>query len=206
MFALPPFDPGFELLISSRGMSKGIEQADQPQVIPKAYLQVGDLQVGGQWKNVTSATAEGEASGFVNVSRKFGPFAFTVGAAYKFQTGARPGTDSDSFEFSGSASRKIGKASLRVSAIYSPDDLGGTRRSLYVEGGPSFDLTKTVRLSANLGRRSRQLAPDYTAMNFGVTKTLFRSFSLDLRYYQTNRSSLGDIYRRRVVIAGRFTF
>jgi Bacterial protein of unknown function (Gcw_chp) len=206
MFALPPFDPGFELLVSSRGMSKGIEQADQPQVIPKAYLQVGDLQVGGQWKNVTSATAQGEASGFLNVSQKFGSFAVTGGAAYKFQTGARPGTDSDSFEFSGSASRKLGRASLRLSAIYSPDDLGNTTRSLYMEGGPSFDLTRTLRLSASIGRRTRELAPDYTAVNFGLTKTVFQTFSLDLRYYQTNRSRLGDIYRRRMIIAGRFTF
>ena len=48
MFALPPFDPGFEMVVSSRGMSKGIEQADERQVIPKAYVHVGDLQFGGQ--------------------------------------------------------------------------------------------------------------------------------------------------------------
>jgi hypothetical protein len=35
MFALPPFDPGVEFVVSSRGMSKGIEQSDEPQVIPK---------------------------------------------------------------------------------------------------------------------------------------------------------------------------
>jgi hypothetical protein len=187
-------------------MSKGIEQADEPQVIPKAYLEVGDLQFGGQWKNVTSATANGEAAAFLNLSRKFGPLALTLGAAYKFQTGARPGTDSDSLEFSGAATRKFGKLTVRMSAIYSPDDLGGTKRSLYVEGGPSLDLSKTLRVSANLGHRSRQRNPDYTAMNIGVTKTMFRSFSIDLRYYQTNRSRLGDIYRRRAVISARWAF
>ena len=205
MFALPPLDPGTELVVSSRGMSKGIEQADEPQVIPKLFIQAGDVQVGGQWKNVTSATANGEAAAFVNGVHKFGPFQLALGAASKFQTGARPGTDSDSFEFTGGSTYKSGKLSLKLPAIYSPDDLGGTKRSLYVEGGPSFDLTKTLRLSANLGRRSRKLSPDYISMNIGATKTLFPGFALDLRYYRTNRSNLGDIYRQRLILAGRWS-
>jgi len=206
VLALPPLDPGVEMTVSSRGMSKGIEQADEPQVIPKLYVQVGDLQLGGQWRNVTSATADGEAAAFVNWGRKFGAFQLALGAACKFQTGATAGTDSDSLEFTGGVSHKTGKLSLRLNAIYSPDDLGGTKQSLFVEGGPSFDLTKTLRMSANVGRRSRHGAPDYTTANFGATKTLFRGFSLDLRYYQTNRAKIGDIYRRRLVLAGRWAF
>jgi len=206
MFALPPFDPGIELVVSSRGMSKGIEQADEPQVIPKLYLQVGDVQVGGQWKNVTSATANGEAAAFVNATRKVGAFQFAIGAAYKFQTGARPGTDSDSLELTGGVTRKMGKLSLKANAIYSPDDLGAARHSLYLEAGPSLDITKSLRLSANVGRRTRKGSPDYTSMNVGATETLFRGFALDLRYYRTNRGELGKIYRPRLVLAGRWSF
>jgi hypothetical protein len=206
MFALPPIDPGVEMTVSSRGMSKGIEQADEPQVIPKVYAQVGSLQLGAQWKNVTSATADGEGAAFVNWGRKFGAIQLALGAAYKFQTGATPGTDSDSLELTGGLTHKAGKLSLKLNAIYSPDDLGRTKHSLFVEGGPSFDVTKTLRLSANVGRRTRRGAQDYIAANFGATKTLFRGFSLDLRYYQTNRANLGDIYRRRLVLAGRWAF
>lgn len=206
MFALPPFDPGMEMVVSSPGMSKGIKQADPVQTIPKVYVQIGGLQVGGQWKNVTSTAAEGEAAAFANASRKFGPYSLTVGAAYKFQTGVKGPTDSDSFEFSGALTRKIGRASLKIGAIYSPDDLGAARRSLYVEGGPSFDLTKTLKLSANVGRRTRKNGVDYLSMNAGATKTLFRAFALDLRYYRTNRSELGDIYRHRLVVSGRWSF
>ena len=194
MFALPPLDPGIELVVSSRGMSKGIEQADEPQVIPKLFIQAGDVQVGGQWKNVTSATANGEAAAFVNGVHKFGPFQLALGAAYKFQTGARPGTDSDSFEFTGGSTYKSGKLSLSKLATHE-----------FAHGGPSFDLTKTLRLSANLGRRSRKLSPDYISMNIGATKTLFPGFALDLRYYRTNRSNLGDIYRQRLILAGRWS-
>ena len=206
MFALPPFDPGVELVVSSRGMSKGIEQSDEPQVIPKIILRIGDVQIGGQWKNVTSTAADGEAAAFANLTHKFGAFAVTAGAAYKFQTNVKMRTDSDSFEFTGGISRTFGRLSLKVSAIYSPNDLGKAKRSLYLEGGPALELTKTLRLSANLGRRTRENGPDYTAFNVGVTKALFHGFSMDLRGYQTNRANLGDIYKRRVVISGRWAF
>lgn len=206
MFDLPPVEPGVEIQVSSHGVSKGIEQVDGPQFIPRAYLQTGDLQVGGQWKNVTSTSAAGEASAFLNFNRSFGTFVVTAGAAYKVQTGTKGSTDSESFEFTGGLARKFGRVSLKVTSTYSPDDLGGTKQSLYVEGGPAFDLTKTLRLSANLGRRTRENAPDYVSMNFGATKTLSRDFSVDLRYYRTNRAKLGDVYRQRVVIAGRLSF
>jgi hypothetical protein len=206
MFALPPFDPGVEFVVSSRGMSKGIEQSDEPQVSPKVTLRIGDVQLGGQWKNVTSTAADGEAAAFANLTHKFGAFAVTAGAAYKFQTNVKMRTDSDSFEFTGAVVRSFGKLSVKVSAIYSPDDLGKAKRSIYLEGGPSLDLTKTLRLSANLGRRNRENGIDYTAVNVGATKTLFRAFSIDLRLYQTNRANLGDIYKRRVIVAGRWSF
>jgi hypothetical protein len=206
MLAALPIDPGIELVVSSHGMSKGIEQVDGPQFIPRAYVQVGDLQVGGQWKNVTSKSANGEASVFGNLTHKFGSLQLSAGLNYKVQTAAERGTDSHSLELNAGATQKIGKLTLKLSAIYSPNDLGGARRSLYVEGGPSFDLTKTLRLSANIGHRYRENGSDYTSMNVGAAKTLFRAFSLDLRYYRTNRSELGPVYGDRLVLAGRLSF
>ncbi len=206
MFALPPIDAGVELVVSSRGMSKGIRQSDEPQVIPKAYVQIGGVQIGGQWKNVTSSTADGEAAAFFSASRKFGSLSVTVGAAYKFQTAAKGGTDTNSLEFTSAVSQKVGRLSVKVGATYSPDDLGRAKRSLYVEGGPAFDLTKTMKLSAGIGRRSRENGPNYLSMNAGATKTFFRSFAVDFRYYRTSRSELGDVYRQRIVIAGRWSF
>ena len=206
MFALPPFDPGLEMVVSSRGMSKGIEQADEPQVIPKAYVDIGVLEFGGQWKNVTSSTGTGEASAFVSASHDLGPYSFSIGAAYKVQTGAVPGADTDSLELSAGASRSFGRLSVAANAYYTPDDLGNTRRSLYVEAGPAFALTKTLRLSANVGRRTRVNGADYLAGSIGFTKTFARHLGIDLRLYQTNRRDLGDVYRRRVVIAGHWLF
>ena len=203
MWDLPPPDPAFEISVASRGMSKGIAQTDGVQLIPKAFLQVGRAQIGGQWKNVASPVADGEGAVFFNYASKLGPFQLTVGAAYKFQTDVKRRTDDDSWEFTAAATRKFGKVGLKVSAIYSPDDLGGARRSIYLEGGPSFDIDGTTRISANIGRRDRVAGVDYTSFNLGLSKTLFRKVTMDLRYYDTAQSHLGEIYHGRVVLSGR---
>jgi uncharacterized protein (TIGR02001 family) len=203
MWDLPPPDPGFEISVASRGMSKGIAQTEGVQVISRAFLQVGRAQFGGQWKNVSSPVADGEGAAFLNYAPKLGPYQLTIGAAYKFQTNVKGETDDDSWEFTAATSRKFGKVALRVSAIYSPDDLGGARRSIYLEGGPSFEIDDTTRLSANIGHRNRVAGVDYTSFNTGLTKTLLRKVTLDLRYYDTTQGDLGEIYHGRLVLSGR---
>lgn len=206
MWDLPPPDPGFEVSLASRGMSKGIAQTDGAQMLPKAFLQFGDLQVGGQWKNVTSPVADGEAAAFVNLTHKEGPYQFTLGGAYKFQTGVEGETDDDSWEFTATASRKIGKLTLKASAIYSPDDLGASEESLYLEAGPSFDIDSTTRVSANIGRRKRELGVDYTSLNAGIAKTFYKRATVELRYYDSSKSRLGEYYRGRLVLSGKLAF
>lgn len=202
MFDLPPTDLGVELFAASRGMSKGLAQTDGPQFIPKAFVQVGSVQVGAQWKNVTSNAAEGEGAAFVNWQRKLGATQLSVGVTFKFQTAIREPTDGNALELNGALSRKLGKIGARISAVYSPDDLGSTKRSLYMEGGPSYDLTKSLRISANLGHRTRANGPDYTSFNAGISTVVGR-LTFDARFYDTSQSELGEIYNERVVVSAR---
>jgi hypothetical protein len=207
VFGLPPPDPALEFSVASRGMSKGIAQTDdEPQVILKATGKSGPLEIGGQWKNVTSTSAKGEAAVFVNASHAFGRLRLNGGAAYKFQTGVSGNPDGDSFEFTAGANAAFGKVAIRATAIYSPDDLGSAEQSLYVEGGPALELTKTLRASANVGRRERDGAPDYTSFNVGLSKTFEKSIVVDLRYYDTAQSDLGGQFKPRFVLSGRVTF
>ena len=60
--ALPPPVPAFEITVASQGMSKGLLQSDGPQFIPRASLKWRGFQLGGQWKNVSTNSAKGEAS------------------------------------------------------------------------------------------------------------------------------------------------
>jgi len=206
IFDLPPPDPAIELVVASRGMSKGIAQTEGPQALIRPSLQMDWLQVGGQWKNLSSPVAGGEASAFLGVAPKFGQFQVNLTAAYKLQTGVRGPTDNKSWEFTGNVSRKFNRLTLRVQAIYSPDDLGGAKRSIYVEGGPIFDLDKTTRISANIGRRDRVLSDDYTTFNAGITKTLFKGFTLDGRFYGTNQSDIDEFHEDRLVVTARMSF
>ena len=207
MFGLPPPDPAFEFSIASRGMSKGIAQTDdEPQIILKGSGKSGPLELGGQWKNVTSASARGEAATFVNASHNFGKVRVNGGVAYKFQTGVSGNPDADSFEFTAGSNAAFGRVALRAVAIYSPDDLGAAKQSLYLVGGPAFDVTKTIRASANIGRRERDGAPDYTSFNFGLSKTIDKTIVVDLRYYDTAQSELGRQFKPRIVLSARVTF
>jgi hypothetical protein len=206
MIDFPPLDPGIEIVTASRGMSKGIAQTDGPQLIVRPSVSLGPVQFAAQWKNLSSPVAGGEAAFSVGVSPKLAGFQLGLSAAHKVQTGVREPTDDHSWEFSGTVSRKFGRFSLRAQAIYSPDDLGGARRSLYVEGGPIFEINSTTRLGANIGHRDRVDGDDYTSFNAGIAKTLFKGVTAELRYYDTNRSELDTPYEGRAVASVRMAF
>jgi hypothetical protein len=206
MLDLPPADPGIEIVVASHGMSKGIAQSEGPQLIVKPFVKFGDFQVGAQWKNVTSAVAGGEGAVFVGFGREIAGFQLTLQASNKFQTGVREPTDDHSWEFTGGLSRKFGKVTLRISAIYSPDDLGAAKRSIYWEAGPAFDLTKQFKLFANIGHRARKLGDDYTSFNAGASTTIVPKMTLDLRWYDTNRHELGVNYLGRAVVTAKMAF
>jgi hypothetical protein len=206
MIDLPPPDPGIEIVIASRGMSKGIAQTEGPQLVAKPSVKFGDVQVGGQWKNVTSTVAGGEGAIFVGWSRAVASFQFSLQASHKFQTGVREPTDDHSWEFTGGISRKLGAITLRGSAVYSPDDLGPAERSFYWEAGPALDVAKHFKLSANIGHRSRRLGDDYTSFNLGASTTIVPRTTIDLRWYDTSRHELGENFQGRAFVSARMAF
>ena len=206
MIDLPPADPGIEVIVSSRGMSKGIAQSEGPQLIIKPSVKLGDVQLGAQWKNVTSTVARGEGALFVGVGREIAGFQLSLQAAHKFQTGVREPTDDHSWEFTGGVSRKFGAVSLRGSAVYSPDDLGPAERSLYWEAGPALDVARHFKFSANIGHRSRRLGDDYTSFNAGLSTTIVPRTTIELRWYDTSRHELGENFLGRAVVSARMAF
>jgi uncharacterized protein (TIGR02001 family) len=204
-FDLPPPKPGVEITLATKGMSKGITQTKGPQAVAKGFVRFGGLQVGAQWKNVSSPNANGEASIFANVSRKVAAVQLTAGISYKMHTRVRDERDSRAFEFTGSAIRKFGPVSAKLNAIFSPDDLGTTGRTLFVEAGPSLALGHGWSLSGAAGFRQRSGGADYTPFNAGVGKALGR-LQFDLRYYDTDQSGLGSPYRGRIVGSAKLSF
>ena len=206
MWDLPPPDPGIEIVIATRGLSKGVAQTEGPQLVARPFIQLGPVQLGTQWKNVSSAVAGGEGAAFASIAPKLGDFQLNLGVAYKFQTGVKEPTDDKSWEFTGGVTRKFGKVSLRVAAVYSPDDLGSAERSIYVEGGPTVEIGKNTRISGAVGRRNRVKGDDYTSFNAGVTRTVFKGVTLDARFYGTNRSDISELFDDRFVATARMAF
>lgn len=207
-FALPPPVPAFDLTLATHGMSKGISQTDGPQAIPRISLKSGGFQAGALWKNVKSGQGAGEAQLFVGWSGKAAGFDVGAMAAHKTETGiTNRKADNSSWEFTGTAARKFSKTfGFKATVIYSPDDLGAAKRSLYAEAGPTLALPQGFSASAAIGRRDRVGAPNYTSYNVGMTKTVANRMTLDVRYYDTDRHELGDVYAARLVGSVRLAF
>jgi len=206
MIDLPPVTPHVEIVVASEGMSKGLAQTEGGQALGRAELAIGDFHVGGQVKNISSPSADAESAAFVGFRTRAGGFDLGGSISYKRWLWPVAPADDEAVEIGLSASRTFGRVTPKISLTYSPDELGTTGESLYLEGGASVRLGPAITLGASAGRRERALQPDYTAFNAGATYMPDRRFSADLRYYDTDRSGLGRAYRPRVVLALRARF
>jgi uncharacterized protein (TIGR02001 family) len=206
MMDLPPPDPGIEISVASRGMSKGLAQTDGIQIVGRGELVFGAVTFATQYKNITSATADGEFSLSAGLKRKL--LGFDVGATvnYKRLTGLDGQVDPDCIEFIPSIARGFGPVTARLSLTYTPDDLGSTESSAWLEGGLAWKIAKKTSLSANIGRRERTGSTDYTAFNLGLTQSLLPNVSAEVRYYDTQRSGLGENFHARAVASVKVKF
>lgn len=201
-------DPAIELVAATRGMSKGLAQTEGPQLLVRGELGLGNPFVAAYGKNVVSSGDEGIEAGLL-VGARFGlaGFQFVASAAYKRLEGMSGPVDDDALELNLSASRLLFRGVTgRASMTYSPNELGSTRHSLYLETGVSIDLGHGIALSGNVSRRERSGGPDYTAFNLGLTQVLWRGVSAEMRLYDTAQSDLGEVYHRRLVATLRARF
>ncbi len=206
MIDLPPPQPHFEIVLASEGISKGLAQTEDGQALARLELHAGEFLVGGQIKNLTSPDADAEAHLFLGHRRSFGRIELAGIVTYKSLLWRNRPADSEAVEFSLSASRRSGRFTPRVAVTWSPDELGPTGTSWFLEAGVAYRLTERLTLSALAARRERSAQPDYTAFNLGMTFAISRNFSADLRIHDTNRSALGRSYHERVVLALRARF
>lgn len=197
--AVSPIVTAFEFSVASQGMSKGLLQSEGAQFVIRPSIKARGFQLGAQWKNISTNSAKGEASIIGGWSGKAGAADLNASLAYKLLTSASGSGNRHSWEATARMSRKFGKLGASISAVASPDDLGSTRESLYVEGGPSMDLPARFRLSANVGHRWRSGSPDYTSFNVGVSRPVLKVLTAEVRLYDTNRGELGRTYERRLV-------
>ena len=105
-----------------------------------------------------------------------------------------------------SLSRKFGRLTPQLVMVWSPDDLGSTRRSVYGEASATYAISAKTGIVAAIGRRERTGGPDYTAFNAGISEKLNAHITADLRYYGTDRHNLGYIYQSGLIVSARIRF
>src|SRR5688500_11395193 len=162
MFDLPPPDPAAEVVVATRGMSKGLAQTDGPQFLARGELGFGVLYVGAYAKNVSSPTSDGEAAAMVGARTKLRGFELSASAGLKRSIAPVGKVDSSALEVIAGVSRKIGRVTPRISVTWSPDDLGSTTHTLFAETGLALAVDPKTSISAAVGRRERGGGPDYS--------------------------------------------
>jgi hypothetical protein len=202
MLDLPPPVPAIEFNLATRGISKGLAQTKGPQLLVRGELASGHLFFGAYAKNVTSTSSDGEAGLSVGLRATAAGLDVAASATWKRAIDPAAGSDANALEVSTSASRRFGRLTPKLSAVWSPNDLGSTGRTLFAEAGMSYRLVKALSASAALGRRQRTGGPDYTAWNAGFAWSYGKRLTLDARYYDTDGGS-AQPYRARVVLAAR---
>src|SRR3546814_9962568 len=83
MIDLPPPDPSLEIVLASRGISKGLAQTTGPQLLVRAELASGPVYIGISAKNVSSPTSDGEAWAILGSRKSIGGFDLAGSAAWK---------------------------------------------------------------------------------------------------------------------------
>lgn len=206
MFDLPPAQPAIEITLSTRGYSKGIAQTDEPQLVVRPEIKLGPVSLGGYVKNVTSPTFDGEGGGSAAYRFKLAGLDLTATAAVKTLLNPDPGLDTTALELIGGASRTLGPVTGRLTYTFSPDDLGSTERSHYLEGSGSYTLGRGFSASAGAGLRRRIASPDYLSYNAGIGYKLSDRLSADLRWFGNDRGELGGFFKDRLVGSLRARF
>ncbi len=125
--------------------------------------------------------------------------------SYTKDKGLTPGAFSY-LELKAAASRTFGPATFGAAVYYSPEFPGKTGHATYGELNVSAPIAKKLTLSGAVGRQNIQKAADYTTWNAGVTYALTDKFSLDLRYWDTDEHSFGQIYHSRAVASIKAAF
>lgn len=203
---LPPPDPSIEISAYTRGYSKGLAQTDDAQLVVRGEVAFGRISVGGQWKNITNSLGDGEAQLNLGYDGEVAGIEFSLQGGYHFLTGTDGPGDTERLEFNLTATREIGPVTPRISATFTPDDFGGTGESLYLEGGVGVAVLPRTTISFNVGRRERSNNTDYTSFNAGVAYKIVPQVAVELRYYDTAESALGDTYEGRFIGGLRLRF
>ncbi len=132
-------------------------------------------------------------------------------------------TSLDMLEFKVGMTIPIGKVSLNANVGYTPDYFHILGESIWADASLSYPITDKLVASAGVGRQfisdkgnnvDIPYNPEgysYTTWNIGATYTFNKRWSLEARYYDTDRHDLGEVYThnaygQNVAVTLKFNF
>jgi len=199
----------WNLSFTSDYVFRGVSQTEEEAAIQAgADLTNGTVYAGAWASNVDFGDdTDAEIDLYAGVKPTYAGFTFDVGVIGYFYPGAPDFADWDYVEGKIAVSHPINDtASWGVAAFYSDDFTGGTGPAWYYELNASTKLAEKWSLSGGLGRQEIDLAGDYTTWNLGVGYAFTDHVAVDLRYWDTDEHSYGDIFGSRAVISLKGTF
>jgi uncharacterized protein (TIGR02001 family) len=115
-------------------------------------------------------------------------FDLDLAAARKVRLGARPGADTEAWEFTADAARAVGPFEGRLRLQHSPDGAGSSRAWVYYEARLRWEVAPRWTLDAEVGARDYEDdADDYSGASLGAVYEVTDNLEFDLRLIDTDR-------------------
>jgi uncharacterized protein (TIGR02001 family) len=181
---------------------RGVSQTDDRAALQGGADASHGLLYAGVWaSNVRFAgdKADVEIDAYAGVRPAAAGVNFDFGIVRYGYLGEAPGVQDDYWEFKASASKGFDRLTLGAAAYYSPDFFAGAGDAVYYEANAAYAVTPKLSVSGALGRQDVSYAGDYTTWNLGASFVITDHASVDLRYWDTDGHSFGDIYGSRLV-------
>lgn len=125
---------------------------------------------------------------------------FDTSLSRRWRLDADTGHDDAAWELQFDVMRDFGAVDARLRLEHSPDGLGSTLATTWVETRLRWPVADRMRASVVLGRREQQNAPDYNGWNVGLAWALNDTTALDLRWHG-NDAEAGDTQFEDALVA-----
>ena len=197
-----------EIGIATENVAKGLgKSGGDPSASASFEAGHGDFYAGVSGSTVDIAQgADVEIIATVGYAPKIGAYKFDFSALHRTLSGAPAGYDDQFMEYQADVSRDVGPVGVRMRINYSPDTSGPTGEAWWLEAQGSMAIDASTRASIAVGQRITDGSTAYVAWNAGVKRKLTDRLALDVRWYDTDRHSLGERYEGRLVGALSLSF
>lgn len=204
-----PIQFSYNLTIASDYSTRGISQTGGKPVIQGGVEASGKYFYAGTWaSNVDFGDGtDAEIDLYAGVRSQTNGIDWDLRALSYFYVDQPTGGEYNYMEYRASAAKTFGKATLGAVVFYTPDYFGTTKdEGVFLQATGAYQINDKWAVSGAVGRQWIPGPRDHTTWHFGPTYKVNDTFSVDVRYYDTDTHEFGDNYESRVVLSLKSNF